>query len=265
MRTDILYISHGGGPMPLLADPGHQAMIEALQQKAQQLPKPDAILVISAHWEAAQATVTSSPQPSLIYDYNGFPEAAYSIQYRSPGAPKLTDFIVQTLQNEGLAASKDASRGLDHGVFVPLKIMFPEADIPVLQLSLLSSLDARSHLELGRALHALKGQNILVIGSGFSFHNMRAFYQSGVQEDSQNTEFESWLKDTCCNTTLGEAERYEQLANWQQAPHARYCHPREEHLLPLHVCYGLAGQAATEHRSVEVLGKQASMLHWVVA
>ncbi|MCC5878821.1 MAG: dioxygenase [Idiomarina sp.] len=263
MTTDIIYLSHGGGPMPLMDDPSHKDLIEQLQHKAQQLQKPDAIVVVSAHWEAQQTTVTSSRKPDLIYDYSGFPAETYEITYPSPGSPEFAGQIVQALKSEGISAAEDPHRGLDHGVFVPLKIMFPQADIPVVQLSLLSSLDARAHLELGRALRGLKGQHILLIGSGFSFHNMRAFVRSGeAQEDAQNIAFEAWLEDTCCNPDISEATRYEQLANWDQAPHARYCHPREEHLLPLHVCYGMAGQPANEHRSVQVLGKQATMLHW---
>lgn len=263
MTKDILYISHGGGPLPLLGDPGHQELVENLKQIASEIRRPSAILVISAHWEESVATVTTGANPPLIYDYSGFPEESYSIQYPSPGHPELAAKVVAALDSEGLPVRKNAERGFDHGHFVPLKIMYPEADIPCIQLSLVNSLDAKTHLAIGKALQSLEHENLLVLGSGFSFHNMRAFFTPDTPETLQrNQAFEDWLKDTCINPKLLDNERETRLAEWEEAPHARYCHPREEHLLPLHVCCAMAGKSADWHRSARVLGKNAGLFYW---
>lgn len=257
--TQVLYISHGGGPLPLLGDASHQAMIDSLKDLAKRIKRPKAILVVSAHWEAATLTLTSSEPPSLLYDYYGFPEEAYHIQYPCPGANDLAVQIQSALADAQIHVELDSRRGLDHGVFVPLKIMYPEADIPCLQLSLLKGLDAKQHIELGRALASLEIDDLLILGSGFSFHNMNAFFAQDTSEaKAKNEAFEAWLIDTCSNRLLDEADREQRLIEWEKAPHARYCHPREEHLLPLHVCYGVAERPCEEVIEVRILNKKAS-------
>ena len=261
--TDVLFVSHGGGPMPLLGDPGHQDMVDRLTELAADLRKPSAILVISAHWEEAIPTITSGTTPSLIYDYYGFPSEAYKIEYPCPGEPVLAQQVAQALDHAGIQARLDDQRGLDHGAFVPLKLMYPEAKIPCIQLSLVNTLDASTHLAIGRALQALDYDNLLVLGSGFSFHNMRAFFAAQTPEiQARNLAFEDWLEQTCGDCSLSEPERAKRLADWEQAPHARFCHPREEHLLPLHVCYGLANKASDRHIAATILGKQSGMFYW---
>jgi len=262
-ETDVLFISHGGGPMPLLGDPGHREMVARLTEVAGKLRKPSAILVVSAHWEASVPTITSSARPPLIYDYSGFPPEAYNIQYPCPGEPKLACQIYQALDQAGIRARLDDQRGFDHGLFVPLKLMYPAADIPCIQLSLVNSLDASTHLAIGKALQAVDYDNLLVIGSGFSFHNMRAFFSANTSEvQARNQAFEDWLEETCADNSMPESERAERLAHWDLAPHARFCHPREEHLLPLHVCYGLANKASDAHISATILGKKSGMFYW---
>lgn len=249
--------------MPLLDDPAHQEMATQLRKFAGELPRPSAILVISAHWEASMPTITSGARPPLIYDYYGFPEESYRIQYPCPGEPGLALEIQEALTRAGLPARLDDQRGFDHGMFVPLKLMYPEADIPCVQLSLVDTLDAATHLAMGQALQALDYDNLLVIGSGFSFHNMSAFRTPETpQTAARNDAFQNWLEITCTDPELSEPERSQRLENWQQAPHARYCHPREEHLLPLHVCYGLAGRACDQAESIRVIGKRAEMFWW---
>ena len=261
--TDVLFVSHGGGPMPLLGDPGHQDMVDRLTELAADLRKPSAILVISAHWEEAIPTITSGTTPSLIYDYYGFPSEAYKIEYPCPGEPVLAQQVAQALDQAGIQPRLDDQRGLDHGAFVPLKLMYPEAKIPCIQLSLVNTLDASTHLAIGRALQALDYDNLLVLGSGFSFHNMRAFFAAQTPEiQARNLAFEDWLEQTCSDSSLSEPERAKRLADWEQAPHARFCHPREEHLLPLHVCYGLANKASDRHIAATILGKQSGMFYW---
>lgn len=261
--ADILFLSHGGGPLPLLGDPGHREMVSRLREMADRLDRPSAILVVSAHWEAPVPTVTAGARPGLIYDYSGFPPASYQIQYPCPGEPELARQVQAALESAGIAARQDADRGFDHGVFVPLKLMYPEADIPCVQLSLVNDLGAETHLAIGQALRALQRDRLLVIGSGFSFHNMRAFFAPESQEmRGKNRAFEAWLRETCTDPALAEDARASRLRHWDRAPHARFCHPREEHLLPLHVCYGMAGRACDEHIAVSILGMQSSMCYW---
>ncbi|WP_221801308.1 DODA-type extradiol aromatic ring-opening family dioxygenase [Oceanobacter mangrovi] len=264
-QQQILFVSHGGGPMPLMGDPGHQEMVKRLHEIRKQLKKPDAILLISAHWEEQVATVTTGSTPELIYDYYGFPPETYSIKYPAPGHPQLAEKVMQSLQAAGLPVRGDARRGFDHGMFVPLKILFPEADIPVVQLSLVHSLNPDVHLAIGEALQGLEFENLLVLGSGFSFHNMRAFFAPNTRElQARNEAFESWLLETCSSDRLSETERKERFSGWEKAPEARFCHPREEHLLPLHVCYGMAGKAVDKHWSAVVLNKKSGMFYWQV-
>lgn len=263
INPKALFLSHGGGPMPLLGDQGHQEMVSCLENMASRIVKPDAILVVSAHWEQPYPTITSGQSPSLIYDYYGFPEASYQIEYPCAGAPSLAHDIYQLLTAAGIEAKQDASRGFDHGLFVPLKIMYPEANIPCVQLSLMASLDPAAHIAIGRALRSLHHKNVLVVGSGFSFHNMRAFFTPETDESrAQNHAFEGWLSDTCCNTDLTETDRAARLVAWEKAPAARYCHPREEHLLPLHVCYGVAESACKQRFELSILNKASSMFLW---
>ena len=262
-RRRILYVSHGGGPLPLLGDESHAAMVSSLTSLAGMIGRPQAIIVVSAHWEADEVTITSGATPPLIYDYYGFPRESYEIRYPCPGAPDLAEKIAGALSRAGVGARLDPERGFDHGVFVPLKIMYPTADIPCVQVSLLGSLDPAEHLELGAALREVESEPLLVVGSGFSFHNMHAFFApETASAHAMNEAFESWLLDTLSDSRIDEAERSRRLIHWSSAPSARYCHPREEHLLPLHVCYGLAGTACPHPQRVEIFHKQSSMYLW---
>jgi 4,5-DOPA dioxygenase extradiol len=257
-----LFLSHGGGPMPLLGDPGHREMVSRLQSIAATIPPPKAIVVVSAHWEAQIPTITAGSNPEIIYDYYGFPEESYQIRYPCPGEPGVARKIHQLLSDAGIESVLDEERGFDHGLFVPLTIMYPAADIPCVQVSLLNSLDPSRHIDMGRALHAL-GDDILLIGSGFSFHNMRAFFNPDTPESRQeNHAFEEWLLQTCGRSDYSEEVRSQRLVDWANAPGARYCHPREEHLLPLHVCYGAAQAPCKESFELEIMGKKSSMYLW---
>jgi aromatic ring-opening dioxygenase catalytic subunit (LigB family) len=258
-----MFLSHGGGPLPLLGDPSHREMVEKLRLIASRITKPMAILVISAHWEENVATLTSGVSPSLIYDYYGFPEASYEIEYPCRGEPALAEQVYELLDAAGIGARLDAQRGFDHGLFVPLKIMYPQADIPCVQISLVKGLDPAGHIRIGRALAGVSHDGLLVIGSGFSFHNMKAFFTPDTDETrAMNTAFERWLIETMGDSDIEETGRSRRLENWVQAPFARYCHPREEHLLPLHVCYGMAQTACSESFELSILNKKSSMYLW---
>ncbi len=262
-RPTVLYISHGAGPMPLLGDDGHKEMLDNLKKIADRISKPSAILLISAHWEETMPTITKAPNPPLLYDYYGFPEAAYAIQYPAPGEPDLAQAVFSVLTKKGIQSSLDDKRGFDHGLFVPLKIMYPEADVPCIQVSLVKGLDPETHINIGQALSALEYYNLLVIGSGFSFHNMNAFFAPRTAEiEMMNEEFNHWLNETCSDPKIEERERTRRLINWENAPSARFCHPREEHLLPLHVCYGVANCACSDFYELEIIGKKASVYRW---
>ncbi len=241
------FIPHGGGPCFFMdwrqmggpADTWDK-MAAWLRGLADTLPaKPKAIVVISGHWEEAVFTASTAAAPAMIYDYTGFPPHTYELQYPAPGAPEVAARIVELLQGAGLAAETSPSRGFDHGIFIPLLLIFPDADIPVVPLSLTRDLDPEAHLKAGQALQALREEGVLIIGSGMSYHNMRAFRTPAATAPSEA--FDRWLTDT-----IGDEDaesRWHGLAHWAEAPAARNAHPREEHLLPLMVAAGAAGDA----------------------
>ncbi len=261
-KARIVYFSHGGGPLPILGDPSHQAMIDFMTALPNRLPRPEAILVISAHWEETAATLLGASNPPMFYDYYGFPDQAYEIQYPAPGSPPLAERIADLLKWNGFPVEIDARRGFDHGLFIPLKMMYPQADIPCLQLSLLRGLDPVRHIALGKALQELMQENILIVGSGFSFHNLQAFMWGGQERpDPANDAFQNWLIEVRTGADSAE-KREKRLIEWENAPSARYCHPREEHLLPLHVCQGLAGKPAELIFDDHILSKRSVAFLW---
>lgn len=217
---------------------------------------PTALLVISAHWETDTVTVGSNPKPSLIYDYHGFPPHTYEIQWPAPGAPEVASRVQDLLRLAGIESQADPHRGLDHGVFIPLKLSFPQGNVPVVQLSLEQSLDPARHLEIGRALAPLRDEGVVIIGSGMSYHNMQRFQRRGGEADPASLQFDQWLEQA---VTASASDRNAALLDWANAPGARESHPREEHLLPLHVVIGAAGTdvGAVAFRD-QVMGSQQS-------
>lgn len=262
----VLYLPHGGGPLPLLGDPAHRGLVSFLHGLADRIPRPDAILLVSAHWEAAVPSLTSGAAPPLVYDYYGFPPESYRLRYPAPGEPQLAAETAALIEAGGLDAAL-VERGYDHGMFVPLSLLYPAADIPCVQLSLLSGLDAARHLALGRCLAPLRERNVAIIGSGMSFHNLQAIF-AGEQPQlrAASDQFDVWLRDTLASELTGEEARSEALANWHTAPQARFCHPRAEHLLPLHVCYGaasVAGGTASVLFNEVLMGHRVSGFGWL--
>ena len=251
--------------MPLLGESNHLPLINFLHNLATSLTKPKAILIISAHWEVDQATVTSGAKPDLIYDYSGFSKESYEIQYPVAGHSELAHKVQGLIQASGMKAKTDSQRGFDHGVFVPLKLMYPKANVPVVQLSLLNSLDAQKHIELGKTLGQLCDEDIMIIGSGFSFHNMNAFMRDNSSNQSRSQEFDTWLNQVLLSDETSFQQKEKALTHWEQAPQARFCHPREEHLLPLHVCFGVAMAANLNASNVfdeRLLGVKTSAFLW---
>lgn len=249
-RMPTLYIPHGAGPCFFMNwDPptAWDRTAAYLRGIPASLPAPpSAIVLVSAHWLMPQPTLTTSAQPGLLFDYYGFPPHTYELTYPAPGAPALAERVAGLLAGAGFAPRGDSRRGFDHGVFVPLKVAFPHADVPVLQLSLLDSLDAADHLRLGQALAPLRDAGVLIVGSGMSYHNMRGYGDPRSRPASEA--FDRWLAETVARP---EAERNARLADWARAsaPAGRLAHPprAEEHLLPLHVAAGAAG-ASTGRR-----------------
>src|SRR5690554_543060 len=216
VRQPTLFIPHGGGPcffMDWSPADTWAGMANFLKTVATTLPqRPRAIVLVSAHWMEPQFRVTGHARPGLIYDYYNFPAHTYELTYPAPGHPKLAAQVAQLINGEGLAAQVDAERGFDHGMFIPLKLVFPGADIPVIQLSLRNDLDPQAHLQLGRSLAELRDDNVLIIGSGMSFHNMRAYGDSRFSELSD--EFDQWLTKAAQSPAI---EREQLLQSWSSA------------------------------------------------
>ncbi len=260
--AQIVYFSHGGGPLPVLGEPGHRTMVKFLKNLRMTLKRPESIIVFSAHWEEEVVTLQGAAKPQLYYDYSGFPEESYHLSYPSHGNPELVNKITEILKENEVHSRIDNKRGFDHGHFIPLMLMYPEADIPSFQISLIRSLDPEEHISLGMALSSLLEENILVIGSGFSFHNLSLFFTNNTHDrDLKNDAFQEWLVETC-TSPISAAERKNRLVHWESAPNARYCHPREEHLLPLHICAGLAGTAAEVIFDDYIAGVRSLAFRW---
>jgi len=237
--SQVVFVPHGGGPKPVLGDPHHAELVSYLKALQPAIAKAKALLVITAHWEAPEVAISAQAQPGMLYDYSNFPEQAYRLQYPVPGAPDLAIRVQAMLAKQGIDATLDHQRGYDHGTFIPLMLMAPEAHIPVLQLSLMSDLNPQAHINMGKALAPLLAEGVMILGSGLSFHSFPAMRSADKAEPfARSKRFDDWLNATILSTDRGAAEQ--QLANWEQAPEARYSHPREEHLLPLHVCFGAA-------------------------
>lgn len=241
------FISHGGGPCFWMdwgpTDPfkGLATYFHSFQSDLQNNfgRQPDAILVISAHWEEEEFTIQTNPTPGMLFDYYGFPEHTYHLNYPAKTSAKLIASVRELFKKSGMALHEDVQRGYDHGVFVPFLLMFPKAEIPVVQLSLKQNLDPAEHIQLGKILEPLRSENILIVGSGLSYHNLRQL--NDIHGFSKN--FDDWLQETMHKTP---AQRTERLIDWLQAPNARLAHPREDHLLPLMVVTGAgSSEAAT--------------------
>jgi len=251
-RLPVVFLPHGGGPWPFvdirIGSKAEQAELASYLRSVARVPQspPKAVLVISAHWEEALPTVTSGVKPPLLYDYYGFPPESYQLTWPEPGEPGLARRVRELLSGAGFDSAENSERGFDHGTFVPLKLAYPEANVPTVQLSLKRGLDPNEHLALGRALAPLREEGVFIIGSGMTFHNLRAF---GPQSSRVAEAFDGWLRES---VALPQSERDQRLSDWASAPAARSAHPREEHLLPLMV---IAGAAGTDRAHVPYNGK----------
>jgi aromatic ring-opening dioxygenase catalytic subunit (LigB family) len=243
IRLPTYFISHGGGPWPWLKD-GMRGAYDKLEASLQELPReigmtPRAILAVSGHWEARDFTVMSGATPPMLYDYIGFPAHTYSIKYAAPGSPQVARRVQELLTASGIGTREDSARGFDHGVFAPLAVAYPQANVPVVQLSIRSDYEPEAHLAVGRALAPLRDEGVLILASGLSYHNLRQF---DARASVPSREFDEWLNAAVCGAS-GE-ERNRLLRDWQRAPSARAAHPRADHLIPLMVAVGAAAAEA---------------------
>lgn len=237
------FVSHGGGPWPYMEGPFRRTFDELerslLAMRAELADAPRAVLVVSGHWEEDRFTASSAERPGMLYDYQGFPDYLYEIAYRAPGSPALAERVRGLLEAEGLPAGLDPGRGFDHGTFSIMKPLYPEEAIPLVQLSLQAGLDPALHIAAGKALAPLRREGVLIVGSGLSYHNLRAMRTPDGYAASRR--FDEWLRETM--TEVAPAEREARLLRWTEAPAARAVHPHEDHLLPLMVAVGAAGDA----------------------
>ena len=261
LRLPTYFLSHGGGPWPWMTgdfrsnfDKLEQSLIE---MRAELGDMPKAILVVSGHWEGQGFFVSSSARPGMVYDYYGFPEYLYRISYAAPGSPELAQRVRDLLVAAGIEAKLDPSRGFDHGTFSLMKPLYPEENIPVVQLSLDSRFEPEVHLAVGRAIASLREEGVVIVGSGLSYHNLSAMRGSSGYEPSR--QFDAWLQQTLIH--VSPDERTKRLIDWERAPCARAAHPREDHLIPLMVAVGAAVNdpgAVTYHQTDFVGGITAS-------
>lgn len=227
-KMPVLFIAHGA-PM-LLDDP---VWVSELHAWANALPRPRAVLMISAHWESKPTTIGATSIVPLIYDFYGFAEKYYQLSYPSPGASDVAQRVRDLLRGAGLAFTDDPSRGLDHGTYVPLMCMYPEADIPVLQLSL-PSLEPKALFALGQSLAPLADEGVLIAGSGFLTHNLRLFGNPQTQDWAR--EFDTWIADVIARHDIDKLIDYR-----AKAPHVAMAHPTHEHFAPVLLAAGAGG------------------------
>lgn len=261
-RMPVIYLPHGGGPWPWTPAFTPQLAQDYVQLRGylesitESLPqRPTAVVIISAHWEARVPTVLSSPQPTMLYDYHGFPQNTYELEWSAPGSPTLASRVRQLLSDAGIANAENTERGYDHGTFVPMKLIVPEANIPTVQLSLDRAYNPAQHVAMGRALQPLRDEGVLIIGSGMSWEDFRA--QDIIR---RSTVFNEWFEDAA---KADPATRNAALENWTSAPYAREAHPHEEHLLPMMVAAGAAGDDRGRIAwSGRLLGIKVSAVHF---
>lgn len=234
------YLSHGGGPWPWMrAQTGstYDVLDASLKEMRRELlDRPKAALVITAHWEEDAFCFSSSPQPGMLYDYYGFPPETYEITYPAPGMPGLAGHAHELLAAGGMATRLDPERGFDHGTFSLMQAIYPEAEMPIVQMSIRRDFDPAAHIQAGHLLAPLRDEGVLIIGSGLSYHNLRAMFSG--QGDAPSHAFDVWLQDSLIEQE--GANRITRLMDWERAPAARHVHTREDHLMPLHVALGAA-------------------------
>ncbi|OJD30810.1 extradiol ring-cleavage dioxygenase [Diplodia corticola] len=271
-RAPVICVSHGGGPMPILGDPEHEKLVKSMRERVPAIlrlgtpEQPRAIVLVTAHWSERNPTISNGQEHSLLYDYYGFPPETYQLKYDAPGAPDVANEVAEAMRAEGLKPEFDGDRGWDHGVFIPMLLINPKANIPIVQMSVLNSEDPVEHFRMGQALSKLRDSNVAVLGSGFpSLHNLRAMFSGMTQQPSFKSRNDAWNR--AVNEAVAEEEpeeRRKKLEEWRKFPGAYDMHPRggAEHFLPLIVCAGAAGEAKGKVYSDKFMGLDMFSYYW---
>lgn len=249
-RLPVFFIPHGGGPWPFMHGPEGilpdndpwkelEVFLKGFDKALGRRPK--AVLVISAHWEKVdQLTVSTAAHPGMLFDYYGFPKHTFELSYPAPGAPEVGEHVRDVVAKAGIETKSDSERGFDHGVFIPFMMMYPDADVPIAMMSLDPDLSAETHFRIGEALQSLRDEDILIVASGLSYHNMRMFYREDPEHAAAATRFDAWLKEALA--IEDPAQRNARLATWTENPDALACHvPDHDHLVPVFAAAGAAG------------------------
>ncbi|QSZ33677.1 hypothetical protein DSL72_005248 [Monilinia vaccinii-corymbosi] len=270
----VIAICHGGGPLPILNDPGHADLIKSMSTRAPEIlgisPKspnsnpPKAIVLITAHWATSEPQISSAQHHDLYYDYGGFPPESYKLKYPAPGSPEVANEVFELLDGAGFKPVLDEKRGWDHGVFVPLSLMVPSAQIPVVQVSVLRSFSPAKHYAMGQALAPLRARGIAIIGSGMpTFHNLRLMF-GGITPAiaARNKE---WSDRLTATLRIADAEeRGRKLEDWRSWTGAAEAHPEmgQEHFLPLIVCAGAGGNVSAKGWEDRIRGEPQWSYYW---
>lgn len=255
--SDVVFLSHGGGPLPLMNDPGHKEIVKFYEDYGKN-KNPKVIIIISAHYESDEVKVIYNHPKELLFDYYGFPKETYAYEYNPPIDTQTGKQILSLLNENGIKAT-ESNRGFDHGVFVPLLKMFPNGNIPVIQISLKKGLNPLTHINIGKALSTI--EDALFIGSGSSYHNLRAYMSNTKEDVKKNEDFHDDLS-RLVSSDMSEKEREKELIEWDKLPNARFIHPREEHLIPLLVCYGIKQHKGTVVFDEHIFGKRNICIEW---
>ncbi|CAK7200298.1 hypothetical protein SEUCBS139899_002989 [Sporothrix eucalyptigena] len=272
-RAPVIALSHGGGPMPVLGDPSHKELVASMRTRVPEIlglndtaRRPKAIVLVTAHWSERVPTISSGDKHKLLYDYGGFPAEAYRLKYDAPGSPEVANRVASLLQGAGFRPDLDNERGWDHGVFVPMLLVHPAADIPVVQVSVLASEDPTAHFAMGRALAPLRDENVAIVGSGFaSFHNLRLMFAGITRDPAIKVQLDAWNEAvTAAATELDAKKREAAFEQWRSFPAAYVTHPRggAEHFLPLIVCAGAAGDEAGKTYTDHFQGLDILSYYW---
>jgi len=270
-RASCISVTHGGGPMPLLGDPSQKQLATSMRKKAPEVMHlnsnpPKAIVLLTAHWEEHITTISSGPAPELLYDYGGFPAEAYEFKYPAPGSPEVAAKVRERLAEAGIESRLDLKRGWDHGVFVPMLLIRPQADIPIVQMSVLASQSPKELYALGKALEPLRDENIAILGSGSAgFHNFRLFFGGGGSKGEAKATHSIWTKTL--HDSIAESDpvvRGGKLEKWRDWEGAYSAHPRNaaEHFSPLIVCAGAAGHGTAKGWVDEMVGWNMETFYW---
>ncbi|TVY60877.1 Extradiol ring-cleavage dioxygenase [Lachnellula suecica] len=271
-RAPVIAVCHGGGPMPLMNDPGHAALIKSMTTKVPQAlglgtpSAPRAIVLVTAHWSERRPTISNGKKHKLYYDYGGFPAETYKLKYDAPGSSEVAGEVYEVLEKAGLNPEMDSERGWDHGVFVPMLLINPKADIPIIQLSVLSSDSPAQHYAMGQALAPLRDSGIAIIGSGMpTFHNLRIMFSGGANDGGFKKRNKEWSDKLTATVSIEDAEeRGKALESWREWVGAKEAHPTNgvEHFLPLIVCAGAGDEGKAEAVGDDVMGTDQFSYYW---